>query len=287
MKRFLSTLCCLILCITIPGTGLLQSAADAASNAPAKKKKKNNAQSKAAQRKKAQRKPTRRKPARKKKANNNRRRRPGMNKKRRPNNKKRNTNRNNNRNTNKKKNTNRNRPANKKKRNRTNNDSTKREPVEKQLLVHVKTWKETLASIAKKKGKVVVVDVWASWCSPCVKELPNLVALQKKFPNDVVTYSFNIDYDGLKDSSLEKIRQKVKEFLNKQKAIDVKNIVSRDADEKTLPVIGIDGVPAVLVFDRTGKQHILDVDYAVKQKDKDLTYKQHVVPFVEKLVKQK
>ena len=286
MKRFLSTLCCLILCITIPGTGLLQSAADAASNAPAKKKKKNNAQRKAAQRKKAQRKPTRRKPARKKKANNNRRRRPGMNRNRRPNNKKRNTNRNNNRNTNKK-NTNRNRPANKKKRNRSNNDTTKREPVEKQLLVHVKTWKETLASIAKEKGKVVVVDVWASWCSPCVKELPNLVALQKKFPNDVVTYSFNIDYDGLKDSSLEKIRQKVKEFLNKQKAIDVKNIVSRDADEKTLPVIGIDGVPAVLVFDRTGKQHILDVDYAVKQKDKDLTYKQHVVPFVEKLVKQK
>lgn len=286
MKRCLSTLCCLILCVTIPGAGLLYSAADAANNAPAKKKKKNNAQRKAAQRKKAQRKPTRRKPARKKRANNNRRRRPGMNRNRRPNNKKRNTNRNNNRNANKK-NANRNRPANKKKRNRSNNDTAKREPVEKQLLVHVKTWKETQALIAKEKGKVVVVDVWASWCSPCVKEFPNLVTLQKKFPKDVVTYSFNIDYDGLKDSSLEKIRQKVKEFLNKQKAIDVKNVVSRNADEKTLPAIGIDSVPAILVFDRKGKMHILDVNYAVKQKDKDLTYKQHVVPFVEKLVKQK
>ena len=35
------------------------------------------------------------------------------------------------------------------------------------------------AAIAKNKGKVVVVNFWATWCSPCVKELPDLARLRR------------------------------------------------------------------------------------------------------------
>jgi thiol-disulfide isomerase/thioredoxin len=36
-------------------------------------------------------------------------------------------------------------------------------------------------SLAENKGKVVLVDLWATWCGPCIKELPHLQALSEKF----------------------------------------------------------------------------------------------------------
>jgi thiol-disulfide isomerase/thioredoxin len=41
----------------------------------------------------------------------------------------------------------------------------------------------TLA-LADQKGKVVLVDLWATWCAPCIKELPHLQALSEKYPSE-------------------------------------------------------------------------------------------------------
>ena len=46
------------------------------------------------------------------------------------------------------------------------------------------------------KGKVVVVDVWATWCTPCKKEIPYLEELQEDFNGqDVVFMSVSFDTD--------------------------------------------------------------------------------------------
>ncbi|HJS74401.1 MAG TPA: TlpA disulfide reductase family protein [Vicinamibacteria bacterium] len=39
-------------------------------------------------------------------------------------------------------------------------------------------------ALAEQKGKVVLVDLWATWCAPCIKELPHLQALADKFGPD-------------------------------------------------------------------------------------------------------
>ncbi|MBP5721302.1 MAG: TlpA family protein disulfide reductase [Bacteroidales bacterium] len=53
------------------------------------------------------------------------------------------------------------------------------------------------------KGKWVFVDFWASWCSHCRAEMPNVVAVYKKYHNkglEIVGFSFDVDIDDWKEA---------------------------------------------------------------------------------------
>lgn len=45
------------------------------------------------------------------------------------------------------------------------------------------------------RGKVVVLNFWASWCAPCIEEFPSLMQLQHDMPNDVVVLAVAFDTD--------------------------------------------------------------------------------------------
>lgn len=43
------------------------------------------------------------------------------------------------------------------------------------------------------KGKIILLNFWATWCHPCKEEIPDLVALQTQYKNDIVVLGFSID----------------------------------------------------------------------------------------------
>jgi thiol-disulfide isomerase/thioredoxin len=90
------------------------------------------------------------------------------------------------------------------------------------------------------KGKVVVVDFWASWCAPCAKSFPVLDELQKKYGDKLVIIGVNVDE---KKSDMDK-------FLEKH---TVSFTIVRDGDQKLVAAAEPTTMPTSFVIDGAGK----------------------------------
>jgi thiol-disulfide isomerase/thioredoxin len=105
------------------------------------------------------------------------------------------------------------------------------------------------------KGKVVVLDFWATYCPPCLEEIPHLVELQNKYADLKVI--------GLHVGGEEDV-PKVPAFVEKLK---INYVLAYPEDELSNVLLGNDNaIPQTFVFDRNGKLIEKFVGYDLKVK---------------------
>ncbi len=154
-----------------------------------------------------------------------------------------------------------------------------------EVTVQIRSWEEVQQMVADRKGKVVVIDIWSTWCVPCMREFPHLVQLQQSFPDSVTCISVAANYAGLKDEPPESFRDEVLEFLKKQKAA-LTNVICSTPDETLYETLQAASVPIVLVYGTDGSLQKMFTNDDQQYGDEGFTYQQHIVPLVEQLVKQ-
>jgi cytochrome c biogenesis protein CcmG, thiol:disulfide interchange protein DsbE len=89
------------------------------------------------------------------------------------------------------------------------------------------------------RGKVVVLNFWASWCAPCLEELPSLIDLQKQMPQVVV---LGVDFNDNPDS--------YRQFLI-DNHVDLLTI--RDESQQSNLAFGTTRPPETYIIDGQGK----------------------------------
>ncbi|MDA0711992.1 MAG: TlpA disulfide reductase family protein [bacterium] len=82
-------------------------------------------------------------------------------------------------------------------------------PEEKGLSIRPATAEQVLGAIQKEKGHVVLVNVWATWCQPCVEEFPDILALLQTYKDRGLKIIFvSADFEDQTETA--------KAFLSKQ-----------------------------------------------------------------------
>lgn len=93
----------------------------------------------------------------------------------------------------------------------------------------------------KYRGKYVFIDMWASWCVPCIKEIPHLKTFEKDLQNkDVVFVSLSIDTNEAA-------------WKKKVSALRLEGELLINKDNSLPKALNVSGIPFFLIYDKEGK----------------------------------
>jgi thiol-disulfide isomerase/thioredoxin len=113
---------------------------------------------------------------------------------------------------------------------------------------HDFTWRDggrTQSYAQYTSGKVVLLNIWATWCGPCKREIPDLIEIATELaPKGVVVVGVSVDEDDRK-------LKLVKNYVEKAQ-INYLNIIDNTAHEIAAAYGGITSIPTTFIIDRNG-----------------------------------
>lgn len=99
---------------------------------------------------------------------------------------------------------------------------------------------ERTVSLNQFRGQVVILNFWATWCPPCVEELPSMIAMQDRVrAKGIVVLGVSIDVDNDAYHRFLKLR-------------NVNFLTVRDPEQKVAGLYGTTGWPETYIIDRQG-----------------------------------
>jgi len=97
-------------------------------------------------------------------------------------------------------------------------------------------------TLADYKGKLVLLNFWATWCAPCLKEMPSMEKLWQKYKEQgLVVVAVSVD---------EGYKKRIQTFL---KLYDLSFPVLLDPESEVSDLYKVSGIPASFLIDRNGK----------------------------------
>jgi cytochrome c biogenesis protein CcmG, thiol:disulfide interchange protein DsbE len=123
------------------------------------------------------------------------------------------------------------------------------------------------AALEKQKGRPFLLNFWATWCPPCVAELPELVAVAHAYRTrgvDVLSVSYDLMVPNVDRATLV---EKIRKFLGDRK-LDLPTLIYDASDYDAINErLGLPGpVPVTLAFDKSGRVVDREVGQATKER---------------------
>ena len=133
-----------------------------------------------------------------------------------------------------------------------NNYGQTNQQIQENLEVSEITIDELNEIIKNREGRVLLINIWATWCIPCKEEFPDLIKISNKYGEQIELIGISIDYP-------DEVESKIIPFLNKLKPNFINYVNAEKDAERFINNLNPEwsgAIPATFFYDSEGKQFL-------------------------------